>query len=151
MRWRLAIPLHLLALAALMTSAAGACDTPPSPGSDPSPSELNEAMRVAGAQTPPRGVYAAAPECMPAYVLGYYDKRGAIVLADNWRRVGGLTRLIHELRHHRQHELGDRPDECDAAHIAAKWADDNGYTNEARRERAYAASACAGARRIAAK
>ena len=151
MRQLWAVTLYLLACAAMTAPASAARDTPPAPGSDPSRRELNEAMRVAGAQTPPRGVYAAAPECMPANLLGFYNERGVIVLADNWRRVGGLTRLIHELRHHRQREIGQPLDECDAAQVAWRWADENGYTNEARRERAYGARACAGARRIAGK
>jgi hypothetical protein len=66
-------------------------------------------------------------------------------------RPRAQRRLIHELRHHRQHETGQKLDECDAAQTAARWADENGYTNEARRERAYGATACADARHAAAK
>ena len=150
MELRLA-PLYLLAWAAVTAVAASACDTPPAPGSDPTPDEITLAMRVAGAVTPPRGVFAAASECMPANLLGAYNKRSVIVLEDNWRRVGGLTRLIHELRHHHQHEIGAPLDECDASQVAAQWADDNGYTNDAKRERAYGASACAAGHRIAEK
>jgi hypothetical protein len=150
MRLRLA-PHYLLIWVAMTAATASACDTSPAPGSDPTPEELTLAMRVAGAATPPRGVFAASSECMPASRLGFYNKRGVIVLEDNWRRVGGLTRLIHELRHHHQHEMGEPLDECDASQVAAHWADDNGYTNDAKRERAYGASACAVGHRIAEK
>jgi hypothetical protein len=124
--------------------AQAKCDKAPAPGSDPTAEELREAMRVAGVTSPPAGVYAVAHECLPGTLLGQYNARGIIVLAEDWRRVGGLTRLIHELRHHYQAEHGLPIDECDATEIASHWADRHDYVNEARRERAYGAAHCIG-------
>ena len=134
----------VLVLLTLTTRAMAGCDTPPAPNSDPTSEELRAAMEIAGAKTQLRGVYAVAPDCMPGSRLGFYDGRGLILLADDWRRVGGLTRLVHELRHHYQHENGLPIDECDATEVASKWADENDYINEARRERGYGAAECVG-------
>lgn len=130
----------------LTTTAMAACDTPPAPGSDPTIEELREAMRIARVKTAPLGVYAVASDCMPGSLLGFYNKRGVIVLADDWRPVGGLTRLVHELRHHYQRENDLPIDECEATRVASKWADENDYVNEAKRERAYGAAECANSR-----
>lgn len=132
-----------LSVSASAERAVAACDTPPALGSDPTIEELHAAMRIAGVKTPPRAVYAVARECLPGTFLGTYNKAGIILLADEWRRAGGLARLIHELRHHYQEENHLALDECDATAVASQWADEHRYTNEARRERSYGARYCA--------
>jgi hypothetical protein len=116
------------------------------PASDPTVEEVVAAMRVVGLpdDAPVPVAKAIQTECFSGTELALYDRLvRVILLGDDWREVGGLTRLIHEMKHYADDLAGLRgEDECGASRIAAAWADDHNYFNEARRERRYGAASC---------
>lgn len=116
------------------------------PASDPDAIEVREAMRIVGLseEVPAPVAKAIDQACFSGTELAIYDHLvRVILLGDDWREVGGLTRLIHEMKHYAD-DLAGVPgeDECTATRVAAAWADEHNYVNEARRERRYGAAAC---------
>ena len=132
---------------ALMPTDAGASARCAAPEFDPTAEEIVSAMRVVGLPdgTPLPNVKAIQQECFSGTELALYDRLvRVILLGDDWREVGGLTRLIHEMKHYADDLAGSTAeDECGASRLAAAWADDHNYFNEARRERRYGAASCA--------
>jgi hypothetical protein len=116
------------------------------PASDPDAMEVREAMRIVGlGEEAPEPVAKAIDQaCFSGTELALYDHLVRVILVgDDWREVGGLTRLIHEMQHYADDLAGLRgEDECAATRVAAAWADEHNYFNEARRERRYGAAAC---------
>lgn len=93
--------------------------------------------------TPAPTVRGVRWDCFRGAELALYDHIvRVILLGDDWRYVGGLTRLIHEMQHYADDLAAHSQSECAATRVAAAWADDHGYFNEARRERSYGAGSC---------
>jgi hypothetical protein len=129
-----------------MTSNAVAGSRCAAPASDPDAIEVREAMRIVGLSDEAPAPIAKAIEqaCFSGTELAIYDHVvRVILLGDDWRELGGLTRLIHEMKHYAD-DLAGLPgeDECGATRLASAWADEHNYINEARRERRYGAAAC---------
>ena len=103
-------------------------------------------MRLVGLPeaTPAPTAKAIHEDCFSGTELAIYDHVVRVILVgEDWREVGGLTRLIHEMKHYADDLAGSsRADECGAARVAAAWAEAHNYFNEARRERKYGAAAC---------
>ena len=123
------------------------------PAYDPAPEEVREAMRLVGLSDDAAMPIAKAIEqsCLSGTELALYDHLvRVILLGDRWRDVGGLTRLIHEMKHYADDLAGKPEDECGASRVAAAWADAHEFFNEARRERRYGAAFCAAETTVAA-
>ncbi len=103
-------------------------------------------MRIVGlSEVAPEPIAKAIDQaCFSGTELAIYDRVVRVILVgDDWREVGGLTRLVHEMQHYADDLAGLRgEDECAATRVAAAWADTHNYFNEARRERRYGAAAC---------
>ena len=131
---------------AALTSNAVAAARCAAPASDPDTVEVREAMRIVGLSdgAPQPVTRAIQSECFSGTELAIYDRLVRVILVgDDWRKVGGLTRLIHEMKHYADDLAGLRgEDECGASRLAAAWAEDHNYFNEARRERRYGAAFC---------
>ncbi len=143
---RRALPSVLMIFAVLGAPSAMAASRCATPAADPEASEVREAMRAVGlSEAAPVPVAKAIDEdCFPGTQLALYDHLVRVILiGDSWREVGGLTRLIHEMKHYADDLAGSsREDECGATRVAAEWAEAHGFYNEARRERRYGAGSC---------
>jgi hypothetical protein len=136
----------LALLLAALWSPASAAPRCAAPASDPNDDEVRAAMRIVGLPdaTPAPTARAIHEECFSGTELAIYDHVVRVILVgEDWRDVGGLTRLIHEMKHYADDLAGSsRADECGAARLAAAWAEAHDFFNEARRERKYGAAAC---------
>jgi hypothetical protein len=136
----------LILFSGVLTPSAYAGSRCAVPASDPDGIEVREAMRIVGLgdEAPEPIAKAIDQACFSGTELAIYDHLvRVILLGDDWREVGGLTRLVHEMKHYAD-DLAGLPgeDECGATRMAAAWADEHNYFNEARRERRYGAAAC---------
>ena len=136
-----------VAVCAVMTPSALATPRCAVPAEDPNAAEVRAAMQIVGLRDDvPMPIAKAIDEgCFNGTQVALYDRLVRVILVgDRWRVVGGLTRLIHEMKHYAD-DLAGLPgdDECSASRFAAAWAEANGFTNEARRERRYGAAFCA--------
>ena len=142
-RWAWPAALMIALLFAPSAAAAPRCATP---AFDPDASDVREAMHVVGLSdgAPVPIAKAIDEDCFPGTELALYDNLVRVILVgDRWREVGGLTRLIHEMKHYADDITGlSAVDECGATRAAAAWAEAHGYFNEARRERRYGAGFC---------
>ncbi len=112
---------------------------------DPTREQRAEAARIAGLESP-WPVWSIDRQKMPGARLGTVLPKLKIVLVEETWAVGGLTRIVHEYVHARQLAGANRPitdaEECEASQVAAAWADENGFINEAAREWRYGSSYC---------
>lgn len=119
----------------------------PDPAKQITQEEITLAMGFSHLQHQPATVRVAATGCideMGRYAGFYMMGLDFTILDEDFRDDGGLTVLVHELRHAYQDQNGEPGSECDAADYGARFAYTYGYWDRWAVEFIYGTEHCVG-------